>query len=74
MTEQQKPSQDIAPNTTIMGPAKGGFRYHPDVCLDEVKGLSMWMTFNVPLWNPYGGAKGGFAAILRIYPKENLKD
>ncbi|WP_273701794.1 Glu/Leu/Phe/Val dehydrogenase dimerization domain-containing protein, partial [Tepidanaerobacter acetatoxydans] len=34
-----------AQHCTIMGPAKGGFRYHPDVCLDEVKGLSMWMTF-----------------------------
>jgi glutamate dehydrogenase (NAD(P)+) len=42
------------------GPVKGGIRFHPNVDIDEVRALAMWMTWKCALVNiPYGGAKGG---------------
>ena len=47
-------------HSTARGPSKGGIRYHPDVTLDEMRALAMWMTWKCAVMNlPYGGAKGG---------------
>ncbi len=44
------------------GPMKGGFRYHPEVDLGEVRSLAALMTWKTALVDiPFGGAKGGIA-------------
>ncbi|MCD6463961.1 Glu/Leu/Phe/Val dehydrogenase [Candidatus Woesearchaeota archaeon] len=54
-------------HSTVLGPAKGGIRFHPNVNLEEVKALAFWMSFKTSLANlPYGGAKGG----VIVNPKE----
>lgn len=47
-------------HSTILGPAKGGVRYHQNVSMDEVKTLAFWMTCKCAVAGlPYGGGKGG---------------
>ncbi|MGE5655336.1 MAG: Glu/Leu/Phe/Val family dehydrogenase [Actinomycetota bacterium] len=71
----------------VLGPYKGGIRYHPSVTLREVSALAMLMTWKCALLGiPYGGAKGGIAIdptqysigelerITRRYTSELIKD
>jgi glutamate dehydrogenase (NAD(P)+) len=47
-------------HNTVRGPTKGGIRFYPNVDLNEVRALAMWMTWKCAVVNiPYGGAKGG---------------
>ena len=58
-------------HNNVLGPYKGGIRYHPEVKLDEVKTLALLMTMKCALARlPFGGAKGA----LRIDPGTVSKD
>ncbi|MFA6082233.1 MAG: Glu/Leu/Phe/Val dehydrogenase [Patescibacteria group bacterium] len=54
-------------HNNALGPYKGGIRYHPQVNVDEVKALSLWMTMkNAVIDVPFGGGKGG----VNVNPKD----
>jgi glutamate dehydrogenase (NAD(P)+) len=56
------------------GPMKGGFRYHPEVDLDEIRSLAALMTLKTAVVNiPYGGAKGGIAVDARKLSTRELE-
>jgi len=60
--------------STVRGPGKGGIRYHPNVTLDEVKALAMWMTWKCAVVNiPFGGAKGGVTCNPKELKKTELE-
>ena len=47
-------------HSSLLGPYKGGIRFHQDVSVDELKSLSLWMSLKCALVGiPFGGAKGG---------------
>ncbi|MEN8792579.1 MAG: Glu/Leu/Phe/Val family dehydrogenase [Lentimonas sp.] len=61
-------------HNNVLGPYKGGIRFHPEVKLDEVKTLSLLMTMKCALARlPYGGAKGALRLDPRSLSKSELQ-
>lgn len=61
-------------HSTILGPAKGGVRYHQSVTVDEVKTLAFWMTCKCAVAGlPYGGGKGGIIVDPAKLSKNELE-
>jgi glutamate dehydrogenase (NAD(P)+) len=56
------------------GPFKGGIRYHPQVSIEEVMALSMWMTWKCAIVDiPLGGGKGGIICNPKELSKMELE-
>lgn len=54
-------------HNNLLGPYKGGLRYHEKVSLDDLKALAAMMTWKCALMGiPFGGAKGG----VKMNPRE----
>jgi glutamate dehydrogenase (NAD(P)+) len=61
-------------HSNILGPYKGGIRYHEQVSLDEVKALAAWMTYKGALHDiPFGGGKGGIKFMPRSHSQAELE-
>jgi glutamate dehydrogenase/leucine dehydrogenase len=61
-------------HSNILGPYKGGIRYHEQVSLDEVKALAAWMTYKGALHDiPFGGGKGGIKFTPRNHSQAELE-
>ena len=58
----------------VLGPYKGGLRFHPAVDIDEVRALATWMTWKCAIAGlPYGGAKGGIQMDPTRYSQKELE-
>lgn len=56
------------------GPFKGGLRFHPEVDLNEVKALALWMALKTAVVNiPMGGGKGGVTCNPKELSKSELE-
>ncbi len=61
-------------HSTVLGPTKGGIRYHPDVTLNEIRALAMLMTWKCAVVGlPFGGAKGGVICNPKELSQEELE-
>ncbi|MRG87127.1 Glu/Leu/Phe/Val family dehydrogenase [Salinibacillus xinjiangensis] len=62
-------------HSDVLGPTKGGIRFHPSVTLDEVKALSIWMSMKSAILDlPLGGGKGGVIVDPNELSERELED
>lgn len=60
-------------HSNILGPYKGGMRYHEHASLDDFKALAAMMTWKCSLMNlPFGGGKGGIKFDPRSVSRDEL--
>lgn len=60
-------------HNNVLGPYKGGLRYHPAVDIDEVRSLATWMTWKSAIMDiPFGGGKGGIQISPWRYSQPEL--
>ena len=58
----------------VLGPGKGGIRYHPQVTEDEIAALAALMTWKCALADiPFGGAKGGVICDVKSLSQNELR-
>ena len=61
-------------HNNLLGPFKGGMRFHPTVTLDDVKALAAMMTWKSALMRlPFGGGKGGIKFDPKSVSKHELQ-
>lgn len=61
-------------HNNILGPYKGGLRFHPNVSMDEVKALAFWMSMKCSVVDiPMGGGKGGITVNPKELSEQELK-
>jgi hypothetical protein len=61
-------------HNNVLGPYKGGMRFHHEANLDEMKALASWMTYKSALHEiPFGGGKGGVKVDPRAHSKAELE-
>lgn len=62
-------------HNNVLGPYKGGLRFHPKVNKDEIMALSLWMSLKTAVVGvPFGGGKGGISVDPKALTQKQLEE